>query len=65
MNRSLLTRNRCDRGLDPGHPDLGGLCLALADWWVELRIVQDEKSRQAETRRRDKLEVEEAQDLTA
>ena len=48
-----------------GHPDVEGLCLALSDWLAELRIVQDEKSRQEETRRRDKLEVGEAQDLTA
>jgi hypothetical protein len=23
-----------------GHPDLEGLCLALADWWGELRLLQ-------------------------
>ena len=28
-----------------GHPDLEGLCLALADWSQELRILQDEKRR--------------------
>jgi hypothetical protein len=33
-----------------GHPDLEGLCLALSDWWTELRI-QSEKSRWAETQR--------------
>ena len=35
-----------------GNPDLPGLCLALRDWNAELRILQDEKRRQAQTRRR-------------
>ena len=35
-----------------GNPDLSGLCLVLRDWNVELRILQDEERRQAETRRR-------------
>jgi len=35
-----------------GNPDLPGLCLALSDWSAELRILQDEERRQAETRRR-------------
>ena len=34
------------------NPDLPGLCLALSDWSTELRILQDEKRRQAQTRRR-------------
>jgi hypothetical protein len=36
-----------------GNPDLPGLCLALADWHAELRLLQDEKRRQAGTRRRE------------
>ena len=28
-----------------GNPDVAGLCLALSDWWAELRILQDEKRR--------------------
>ena len=36
-----------------GNPDLPGLCLALRDWSTELRILQDEERRQAETRRRE------------
>ena len=28
-----------------GNPDLQGLCLALADWSAELRIIQDEQRR--------------------
>jgi hypothetical protein len=35
-----------------GNPDVEGLLLALADWHAELRILQDEKRRQDETRRR-------------
>ena len=26
-----------------GHPDVHGLCLALADWWAELRILEGEQ----------------------
>ena len=36
-----------------GNPDLTGLCLALADWWAELRILENEKRRRAEARRRE------------
>jgi hypothetical protein len=36
-----------------GNPDVQGLCLALSDWSAELRILQNEKRRQAETRRRE------------
>jgi len=35
-----------------GNPDIQGLCLALSDWSAELRILQNEKRRQALTRRR-------------
>jgi hypothetical protein len=35
-----------------GNPDVEGLCLALSDWSAELRILEDEKRRQDETRRR-------------
>ena len=36
-----------------GNPDVAGLCLALSDWWAELRIIeaeqrQEELSRHAE-----------------
>ena len=31
-----------------GNPDLFGLCQALSDWWVELRILEAERSRHAE-----------------
>ena len=36
-----------------GNPDLPGMCLALSDWSTELRVLQDEERRQAETRRRE------------
>jgi hypothetical protein len=26
-----------------GHPDVQGLCLALSDWWAELRIIEAEQ----------------------
>ena len=37
-----------------GNPDVDGLCLALADWSAELRILQNEKRRQVGTQRRKK-----------
>jgi hypothetical protein len=30
-----------------GNPDVEGLCLALADWSAELRLLEDEKRRRA------------------
>jgi hypothetical protein len=47
-----------------GNPDLPGLCLALRDWNAELRILQDEERRQAETQRRDQDGTEAIQALT-
>ena len=47
-----------------GNPDLQGLCLALTDWSAELRILQDEERRQAETQRRDQDGTEAIQALT-
>jgi hypothetical protein len=29
-----------------GHSDLQGLCLALSDWWAELRILEKNAARQ-------------------
>jgi hypothetical protein len=40
-----------------GNPDLPGLCLALAGWHAELRLLQDEKRRQGGTRRRKRDEM--------
>ena len=31
-----------------GNPDVEGLCMALSDWWAELRILEAERSRHAE-----------------
>ena len=47
-----------------GNPDLPALCLALRDWHAELRILQDEERRQAETQRRDRDGIESVQALT-
>jgi hypothetical protein len=46
-----------------GNPDVRGLCLALSDWSAELRILQNEKRRQALTRRRVGIETGDAQAL--
>jgi hypothetical protein len=29
-----------------GNPDVEGLCLALSDWWAELRIIEAEQRRE-------------------
>jgi hypothetical protein len=47
-----------------GNPDVHGLVLALSDWSAELRILEDEKRRQDQTRRRDGNEAGNAQALT-
>ena len=44
-----------------GNPDLPGLCLALADWFTELRILQNEERRQEGTRRREVKGMDESQ----
>jgi hypothetical protein len=41
-----------------GNPEMEGLCLALADWATELRILQNEQRRREGTRRRDASEME-------
>jgi hypothetical protein len=46
-----------------GNPDLPGLCLALSDWTAELRILQNEERRQAQTRRRELEGIGESQAL--
>ena len=47
-----------------GNPDLPGLCLGLSDWSAELRILQNEESRQAEVWRREKDGIGADQALT-
>jgi hypothetical protein len=34
-----------ERQLKSGHPDVVGLCMALADWSAELRILEEERRR--------------------
>jgi hypothetical protein len=50
--------------LRAGNTDLLGLCLALSDWWAELRILQDEERRQDEARRREVFELGGSQAFT-
>jgi hypothetical protein len=52
MERCRLEIAAIEAEILAGNPDLPGLCLALSDWSAELRILQDEQRRQAETRRR-------------
>ena len=47
-----------------GNPDLAGLCLALSDWSAELRLLQNEERRQAETQRRALGKMEMPQAIT-
>jgi hypothetical protein len=47
-----------------GNPDVEGLCLALSDWSGELRILQEEQRRRADTRRRSANGSGEVQALT-
>jgi hypothetical protein len=47
-----------------GNPDVEGLLLALSDWSTELRILQNEKRRREQTRRRDVNGSGEDQTLT-
>ena len=51
MNR--YQRVRCRREIAAiegellaGNPDVQGLCLALSDWWVELRIIEEEQGQE-------------------
>jgi hypothetical protein len=32
-----------EEALRSGHPDVQGLCLALADWSAELRLLEEER----------------------
>ena len=50
MNRALPPRDRGHRKqlLRNGHPDLQGLCLALADWSAELYLIEKESRLNAE-----------------
>jgi len=41
MERCLREIAAAKAELLAGNPDVAGLCLALADWWTELRILQE------------------------
>ena len=36
-----------------GNPDVQGLCLALSDWWAELRIIEAESGKKSGPRHAD------------
>ena len=40
MERCLPEIAAIEAELLAGNPDVAGLCLALSDWWAELRIIQ-------------------------
>jgi hypothetical protein len=63
MERCLREIAAIETEILAGNPDLAGLCLALRDWSAELRIVQNEDRRQAETRRREVEGMGESQAL--
>lgn len=43
VDRCLAEIADIERLLLGGHPDIEGLCIALADWSAELRILQAER----------------------
>ena len=47
MDRCRAVIATIEAQIRAGHPDLQGLCLALADWCVERRLI--EKARQRHT----------------
>jgi hypothetical protein len=48
IDRCLQEIASIEEALRSDHPDVAGLCLALSDWSMELRILQNEERRQAE-----------------
>ena len=42
MERCRAEMAAVEAQIRAGHPDLQGLCLALADWSAELRLIQKE-----------------------
>ena len=49
MNCAMPPRDRACRDADSFRaPDLQGLCLPLADWWAELRLIERELGLNAE-----------------
>jgi hypothetical protein len=64
IERSLREIQVIEDQLLAGHPDVAGLCLALADWSAELSILQDEQRRREGTRRREGIGSARIQALT-
>ena len=47
MERCRVEIAAVEAQIRAGHPDLDGLCLALADWSSELRLIQQESEQEA------------------
>ena len=52
MDRCRAEIAEAQRLLRSGHPDVEGLCLMLADWSAELRLLEEEQRRQSADWRR-------------
>ena len=55
MNRCQMARCRreitaIEAEILAGNPDVEGLCLALSDWWAELRILKAEQTQEKGSR---------------
>ncbi|HEV8414873.1 MAG TPA: hypothetical protein VGQ49_14860 [Bryobacteraceae bacterium] len=64
IERCLRELAAIEAELFAGNPDVAGLLLGLADWHVELGILQNEKRRQEDARRRVGIETGNVQALT-
>jgi len=47
MDRCRAEIAEAQRLLRAGHPDVEGLCMALADWSGELRLLEEQQRRQS------------------
>jgi hypothetical protein len=47
MERCRAEITAVEAQIQAGHPDLDGLCLALANWSSELRLIQKESEQEA------------------
>ncbi len=63
MERCLREIAAIEAEILAGNPDIAGLILGLVDWNVELRILQNEKRRREDARRRVGIETGDAQAL--
>jgi hypothetical protein len=48
LERCLQEIAMVEKQLRAGHPDVHGLCLALADWSTELRILETQQKKPPE-----------------